>query len=61
MWENNIPAWPQLTPYRWSNYGERMSSEEARKTRAYGYLQAAGLYPWRTIGKNIRLPLKSWE
>ncbi|MGR3453051.1 ABC transporter ATP-binding protein [Pseudooceanicola sp.] len=36
-----------------------MSPEAARKARAYGYVfQAAGLYPWRTIAKNIRLPLE---
>ena len=36
-----------------------MSPSEARQQRAYGYVfQAAGLYPWRTIGKNIRLPLE---
>ena len=35
------------------------SPEEARLSRAYGYVfQAAGLYPWRTIGGNIRLPLE---
>ena len=35
-----------------------MTPEEARRARAYGYVfQAAGLYPWRTIGGNIRLPL----
>ncbi len=35
------------------------SPEEARKARAYGYVfQAAGLYPWRTIAGNIRLPLE---
>ena len=36
-----------------------VSPEEARLARAYGYVfQAAGLYPWRTIGGNIRLPLE---
>lgn len=36
-----------------------MTPDEARQARAYGYVfQAAGLYPWRTIGGNIRLPLE---
>ncbi|QUJ76640.1 ABC transporter ATP-binding protein [Sulfitobacter albidus] len=36
-----------------------VSPGEARRARAYGYVfQAAGLYPWRTIGGNIRLPLE---
>jgi NitT/TauT family transport system ATP-binding protein len=36
-----------------------LSPEAARKARAYGYVfQAAGLYPWRTIAGNVRLPLE---
>lgn len=36
-----------------------VSPKVARESRAYGYVfQSAGLYPWRTIGKNIRLPLE---
>ena len=36
-----------------------MTPEEARLNRAYGYVfQAPALYPWRTIGKNIALPLE---
>ena len=36
-----------------------LSPEEARKKRAYGYVfQAAGLYPWRNIYRNVSLPLE---
>ena len=36
-----------------------MTPAEARRARAYGYVfQAAGLYPWRTIAGNVRLPLE---
>lgn len=36
-----------------------VSPEEARKSRSYGYVfQQAGLYPWRTIAGNIKLPLE---
>ena len=36
-----------------------MTPEQARRQRAYGYVfQAAALYPWRTIEKNVALPLE---
>ena len=36
-----------------------MSPEEARKSRAYGYVfQAPALFPWRTIERNVALPLE---
>jgi len=36
-----------------------MSADAARRARAYGYVfQAAGLYPWRTIAGNVKLPLE---
>jgi NitT/TauT family transport system ATP-binding protein len=36
-----------------------MTPDQARQARAYGYVfQAAGLYPWRTIAGNVRLPLE---
>ncbi|MFN5825862.1 MAG: ABC transporter ATP-binding protein [Rhodobacterales bacterium] len=36
-----------------------MAPDAARLARAFGYVfQAAGLYPWRTIAGNIRLPLE---
>ena len=36
-----------------------VSPKIARENRAYGYVfQAPGLYPWRSIGKNIKLPLE---
>ncbi|MBV8443695.1 MAG: ABC transporter ATP-binding protein [Hyphomicrobiales bacterium] len=36
-----------------------MSPREARAKRAYGYVfQAPALYPWRTVARNIGLPLE---
>ncbi|MGC1261571.1 MAG: ABC transporter ATP-binding protein [Jannaschia helgolandensis] len=47
------------TPTRGTLTVNGMTPDEARKARAYGYVfQAAGLYPWRTISKNISLPLE---
>ena len=36
-----------------------MTAEQARRRRAYGYVfQAPALYPWRTIARNVALPLE---
>ena len=36
-----------------------MSPSEARASRAYGYVfQAPALYPWRSVARNIALPLE---
>ena len=36
-----------------------VSPHEARQARAYGYVfQAPALYPWRTIARNVALPLE---
>ncbi|MCC5962934.1 MAG: ABC transporter ATP-binding protein [Rhodobacteraceae bacterium] len=36
-----------------------LTPDAARRARAYGYVfQAAGLYPWRTIAGNVKLPLE---
>ena len=41
------------------NLGLCATPDEARKARQYGYVfQAAGLYPWRTVSGNIKLPLE---
>ena len=36
-----------------------MSPHQARLARSYGYVfQAPALYPWRTVGRNVALPLE---
>src|SRR5690606_24883734 len=36
-----------------------VSPAEARQNRAYGYVfQAPALYPWRTVARNVALPLE---
>ena len=36
-----------------------MTPEQARKARAYGYVfQAPALYPWRSVRRNLMLPLE---
>jgi len=36
-----------------------MTAEQARLARSYGYVfQAPALFPWRTIEKNLKLPLE---
>jgi NitT/TauT family transport system ATP-binding protein len=38
---------------------EGMSAEQARLKRRYGYVfQAPALYPWRTVERNVSLPLE---
>jgi NitT/TauT family transport system ATP-binding protein len=47
------------TPTAGSIMVDGLSAHAARLARAYGYVfQAAALYPWRTISRNIELPLE---
>jgi NitT/TauT family transport system ATP-binding protein len=47
------------TPSSGSIHVNGMSPREARANRAYGYVfQAPALYPWRSVARNIALPLE---
>jgi NitT/TauT family transport system ATP-binding protein len=47
------------TPTSGSIRVNSLSPHEARANRAYGYVfQAPALYPWRTVARNIALPLE---
>jgi NitT/TauT family transport system ATP-binding protein len=47
------------TPTSGSIRVNAMSPDEARANRAYGYVfQAPALYPWRSVARNIALPLE---
>ena len=47
------------TPTAGSIRVNSMSPREARANRAYGYVfQAPALYPWRSVARNIALPLE---
>ena len=47
------------TPTSGSIRVNALSPGEARASRAYGYVfQAPALYPWRTVARNIALPLE---
>ena len=46
-------------PTRGSILVNGMTPQAARQARSYGYVfQAAGLFPWRTIERNVALPLE---
>jgi NitT/TauT family transport system ATP-binding protein len=48
------------TPSSGSIHVNGMSPREARANRAYGYVfQAPALYPWRSVARNIALPLET--
>jgi NitT/TauT family transport system ATP-binding protein len=61
MWQDHVSAHDCCagTSYGWNVDGQWDDPRSARQARAYGYVfQAAGLYPWRTIAGNVRLPLE---
>jgi NitT/TauT family transport system ATP-binding protein len=46
-------------PSAWTLLVNGMTAENARLARSYGYVfQAPALFPWRTIEKNLKLPLE---